>query len=123
VQGFEATGVAGDEGDAGFGDVESVAEQINQGFVGAVVYGWGGEGDFECAGVKAVDGVPTGSGVEADAQSTAVWGFVGEDQVGHGVALSVCVLYLRRPAKAGLQYSVSRKLFCKLTGMTSVSSS
>jgi hypothetical protein len=75
--------LAGDEGDAGLGEVEGIGQEGDEGFVGAAFYGWGGEGDFEGFGVYAGDGVFPCSGVDADGEGAAVGGVVGEGG-GHG---------------------------------------
>lgn len=68
--------MTGDEGDAGPGEAEGVGEEGDEGFVGATIDGWGCEGDLQCFGVDASDGVFACSGMDADGEGAAVGGVV-----------------------------------------------
>ena len=69
--------MSGEEDDAGVGEVEAVAEEVDEGLVGAAVDWWGGEGDFERVVVDAGDGVFAGSGMDANGECGSVRGVVG----------------------------------------------
>lgn len=74
VERFGAAGGAGDERDMCAGDVEGFGEEGNQRGVGAAVGGWGGEGDFESAIMRAGDGVASSAGMNAHVECAAADG-------------------------------------------------
>ena len=64
LEGFPGVGVAGDEGDVGGGDGEDFGEELDDGFVGFVVFG--GLGDFDFEGVAEDAGEAGAAGVGDD---------------------------------------------------------
>lgn len=70
--------MSGEEGDAGFGEAEAVAEEVDEGLIGSAVDGRGGEGDFKGVVVDTGDGVFAGSGMDANGEGGSVGGVVGE---------------------------------------------
>ena len=79
---FEGVGVAGDDGDAGGGDVEGASEEGFDGFVGLAVFGGFGDFDFEGVAEESDEGVAAGVGDDFGGDDEAVGG--GFDAEGHG---------------------------------------
>ncbi len=83
LEGFSRAGVAGDDGNLGRRDVQSLSEEFDNGFVGASVFGGLGDFDFEGVAENAGDLGARGVGDDFDVQEEGVvfWGDVHGDRV------------------------------------------
>jgi len=84
VEELGSAGGAGEEADVSAGQAKEVGQEGDEGFVGAAIGGWGGEGDFDGSGVDAGDGVFAGAGMDADGEGAPAGQVAGEEGVGRG---------------------------------------